>query len=177
MTTTESQEMHRSHRSELRILLTCFYIYLNCNTFLYMKQTFFHNSLLTSPFTYPYTYVHIRAIIGNCISVLYRSLLLYALWRQMPDLLLVSIIFLIVLLVIRLIFDIYGYYSGYIARSLYYPFESFKTKSMFEEITDLILTLACNCFGLIFSIYMLIDMMEHNTSTSNNRTSSISEEI
>lgn len=175
--------MHPSHRSELRILITCFYIYLNCCTFLYMKQTLFHYSLLTSPFTYPYTYIHIRAIIGNFTTIFYRILLLYALWRQMSDLLLISIIFLFVLLCIRLIFDVYGYYSGYITRSLYYPFESFERKSMSEEIIDLFFTIARNCFGLLLSIYMLVDMMKHtpmiirSNREFNHHQTSISEEI
>ncbi|CAF2510008.1 unnamed protein product [Rotaria sp. Silwood2] len=151
--------MHRSHYIELRLLLTCFYIYLNCQTILHVKLVIFHNSLLSSPFTHPYTYIHIRAIIGGCVSLVYRCLLLYAIWRKMADLLLISIIFLTALTCLRIIFDFYGYFSGYIKQSLYYPFDSFDKKSMAEEIIDLIFALIQNSFGLILSIYMLDGIM------------------
>jgi hypothetical protein len=98
--------MHRSHHIELRLFLTCFYIYLNCQTFLYVKRVIFHYALLSSPFTHPYLYIHIRAIVGSCVSLIYRCLLLYALWRKMADLLLISIVFLATLICLRLIFPV-----------------------------------------------------------------------
>ena len=102
-----SFKMRRSHHTELRLLLTFLYIYLNCNTFVYVKQVVFHYSLLSSPFKYPYTYIHIRAIVGGCVSFIYRCLLIYALWRKMADLLLISILFLTALISLRLIFDFF----------------------------------------------------------------------
>lgn len=156
--------MDRSHHIELRILLTCFYIYLNCQTLFYVKEVVFHYSLLSSPFTDPYTYIHIRAIVGSCVSLFYSCLLLYALWRKKADLLLISIIFLTALICLRVIFDLYCYFSGYIKRSLYYPFDSFDTKSMTEEIIDLIFALIRNCIGLILSIYMFRNIINDNRS-------------
>ncbi|CAF0916022.1 unnamed protein product [Rotaria sordida] len=163
--------MHRFHRTELRLLLTCFYIYLNCHTILYVKQVIFHNSLLSSPFTHPYTYIHIRTIVGSTVGLVYRCLLLYALWRKMPDLLLISIIFLTALMCLRIFFDIYGYLSGYIKQSLYYPFNSLDKKSMTEEIIDLIFSLIQNSFGLVLSIYMFKDII------NNSRTRRIIKEL
>jgi hypothetical protein len=154
--------MHPSHHIELRLLLTCFYIYLNYQTLIYIKQVTFHYSLLTSPFQYPYTYIHIRAIPGNCTLFIYRCLLLYALWYKMSSLFLISIIFHIGLLCLRIIFDFYGYYSGYIIQSLYYPFQSFQTKSIIEEIIDFIFEFIQNSFGLILSIYMFTDTVNNN---------------
>ena len=176
--------MNQSQHIELRLLLACFYIYLNCHTLLYIKQVFFHYLLLSpsslSSFTYSYTYICIRGIAGSCVSVIYRFLLLYALWYKMGDLLLISIVFLMGLLCLQLIFDIYGYYSGYIQQSLYYPFHSFKTKSMTEEMIDLIFVFIKNCFGLILSIYMFIDIMNNNrrrrSTIQSIQRSSISEE-
>ncbi|CAF0867073.1 unnamed protein product [Rotaria sp. Silwood1] len=147
--------MRSSHLTELRLLLICFYIYLNCHTIVYVKQVIFHCSMLSSPFAHPYTYIHIRAVVGGCASLIYRFLLLYATWRKMADLLLISLIFLTALICLQLIFDFYGYFSGYIKQSLYYPFNSFDKKSMAEEISDLIFALIQNSFGLILSIYML----------------------
>ncbi|UJR29154.1 hypothetical protein I4U23_010368 [Adineta vaga] len=172
--------MDRSHHIELRLLLTCFYIYLNCHTILYIKQVSFHFFLLTSPFSQPFVYMHIRATVGSCVSLIYRCLLLYALWKKMADLLLVSIIFLTALISLRVIFDLYGYFSGYIKQSLYYPFPSLETKTMTEEIVDLIFTLIRNCIGLILSIYMFTDIIRNHQPTTNmgkeiNHRSSISE--
>ncbi len=171
--------MHQSHRIELRLLLTCFYIYLNCYTLLYMKQVVFHYSLLSSPFTHPYAYIYIRAVAGNFAALVYRLLLLYALWHKMIDLLLISIIFLTGLICLRLIFDFYGYYSGYIKESLYYPFHSFDTKSMTEEIVDLVFSFIKNCFGLVLSIYMLMNLINDTRSRGpigeSSQRSSISE--
>jgi hypothetical protein len=163
--------MHPSHRVELRLLLTCFYIYLNFQTLIYIKQVTFHYSLLSKPFKHPYTYIHIRAVPGNCTSLIYRCLLLYALWHKMSDLLLISIIFLIGLLFLRATFDFYGYYSGYITRSLYYPFQSFENKSMVEEIIDSGFSLVQNCFGIVLSIYMFKDTINYNRSRRATRES------
>jgi hypothetical protein len=157
-------KMHRTHHVELRLLLTCFYIHLICHTFLYIKQVFFHNSLLSSPFRHPYAYVHIRAIVGSCVSLLYRFLLLYALWRRMAALLLISIIFLATLTTMRLFLDFYGYFSGYIEQSLYYPFEPFDKKLMIEEIIDLVFALIQDGIGLGFSFYIFTDIVNHNKS-------------
>jgi len=144
-----------------------------------MKQIIFHYSLLSSPFTHPYTYIHIRAIVGGCVLLIYRFLLLYALWRKMPDLILIAIIFLAALLGVRLIFDFYGYFSGYIKQSLYYPFDSFDTKLMLEEIIDLIFTLIQESLGLIFSFYIFTDTINRNkprrSTIEFNHLSSISE--
>ena len=156
--------MHPSHHIELRLLLTCFYIYLNYQTLIYIKHVTFHYSLLSSPFQHPYTYIHIRALAGNCTSFIYRCLLLYALWHKMSDLLLVSIIFLIGLLCLRIIFDFYGYYSGYITRSLYYPFQSLTSKSMIEESIDLLFAFLKNSLGLVLSIYIFTDLVKENRS-------------
>lgn len=156
--------MHRSHHIELRLLLTCFYIYLNCQSFLYVKHVIFHYGLLSTPFTHPYMYIHIRAIVGNCISLIYRVFLLYAIWHKMADLLLISITFLAALMCLRLIFDLYGYFSGYIKQSLYYPFDSFDTKTMAEEIIDLIFSLIQNSVGLVLSFYMFTDIIKINKS-------------
>ncbi|CAF0715303.1 unnamed protein product [Adineta steineri] len=162
-------EMNRSHYIELRLLLTCFYIYLNYHTLIYMKQVIFHYSMLTSPFTHPYLYIHIRAIVGGCISLTYRYFLVYALWRKMADLLLISIIFLITVLSLRFLFDIYGYSTGYIKQSLYYPFNSFDTKKMSEEIIDLIFALIRNSIGLAFSCYMFTNIIyEHRSEQTTN---------
>jgi hypothetical protein len=171
--------MHRSHHIELRLFLTCFYIYLNCQTFLYVKRVIFHYALLSSPFTHPYLYIHIRAIVGSCVSLIYRCLLLYALWRKMADLLLISIVFLATLICLRLIFDFYGYFSGYIKQSLYYPFNSFDTKPMAEEMVDSIFSLIQNSIGLVLSFYMFTDIININRSVRSTKQvhhqSSISE--
>ena len=156
--------MHRTHHIELRLLLTCLYIYLNCYTFLYAKQVIFHYSLFSSSSANGYTYIHIRTIVGSCVSLIYRCLLLYALWRKMADLLLISIIFLAALTGIQLILDVYGYFSGYVKQSLYYPFNSFDTKLMIEEVIDLIFALIQDCTGLIFSFYMFTDIVKINKS-------------
>lgn len=161
--------MHRSDHIELRLLLTCFYIYLNCHTLLYIKQVIFHYSLLSSPLTYPYTYIHILSIAVNCAALIYRFLLLYALWHKMVDLFLVSIIFLAALICLRPIFDLYGYYSGLIKQSLYYPFHSFNIKSITEEVIDLIFVFIQNSFGLILSIYMFKDVMINDRSRISKR--------
>ncbi|CAF3427211.1 unnamed protein product [Rotaria socialis] len=153
--------MYRSHHIELRLLLTCFYIYLNCHTILYVKQVIFHYAFLSSPFTYPYTYIHIRTIVGSCVSLIYRCLLLYALWCKMADLLLISIIFLTALICLRIVFDFYGYFSGYIKQSLYYPFNTFDKKSITEEIIDLIFALMQHFIGLLLSTYMFKDIISN----------------
>jgi hypothetical protein len=97
----------------------------------------------------------------------------------MADLLLISIIFLAVHIGVQLIFDVYGYFSGYVKQSLYYPFNSFDTKLMIEEIIDLIFALIQDCTGLIFSFYMFTDIVNRNKSRRStkilNHRSSISE--
>ena len=160
---------HPIHHIELRLLLTCFYIYLSCQTLIYVKQVIFHYSFFTSPFQNPYTYIHIRAIAGGCTSIIFRLLLLYAIWYQMADLSLISIVFLTVLICLRLIFDLHGYYSGHITRSLYYPFPSFPSKSMIEEIIDVTFSLLQNGFGLVLSVYTLIDIINDTRSRRANR--------
>ena len=176
-----SRPMHRSHRIELRLLLTLFFIHLNCNTILYVKQAIFHPTLFSSPFMYPYTYIRLRALIGGSLSFVYRVLLVYALWRKMTDLYVIAIILLVLLTLLRLIFDCYGYFSGHIKHSLYYPFRSFEIKSMAEEITDLTFALIRNSVGLMLSAYLLKDMVhsirskETRRSESHRRQSSLSE--
>jgi hypothetical protein len=130
------QKGNHNHHIELRLLLICFYIYI--------KQVTFHYSLLSSPFQHPYTYI---------------------LWHQMVDLLLISIIFLIGLICLRVIFDFYGY------RSLYSPFESFETKSITEKIIDFVFALIQTCFGLVLSTYMFIDIVNDNISRRAQRKS------
>jgi hypothetical protein len=83
----------------------------------------------------------------------------------MVDLLLISIIFLIGLICLRVIFDFYGY------QSLYSPFESFETKSMTEKIIDFVFALIQTCFGLVLSIYMFIDIVNDNRSRRAQRES------
>jgi hypothetical protein len=122
----------------------------------------FHYSLVSSRFEHPYIYIHIRAIVGGSISITYRFLLLYALWRKMADLFLISLIFLVAVILTRLTLDFYCYSSGYIKQSLYYPFDSFETKSMTEEIIDLVFALIQNCFVIVLSIYMFTDMVNDN---------------
>ncbi len=156
--------MHRSRHIELRLLLTCFYIYLNCHSVLYIKQVIFQYLLLSSSFTYSHTYIHIGVMAGHCVSLIYRFLLLYALWHRMADLILISIVFLIGLICLRFVFDFYGYYSGYIQHSLYCPFDSLNTKTMTEEIIDFVFVFIQNCFGLILSIYLFIDIINNNRS-------------
>ncbi|CAF0960986.1 unnamed protein product [Adineta ricciae] len=172
--------MNRTHHIELRLLLTCLYIYLNYQTIVYIKQVIFHFSFFESPFDQPFMYIHIRATVGSCVSLIYRCLLLYALWKKMADLLLVSIIFLGALAGLRVIFDVYGYFSGYIKQSLYYPFPSFETKQMTEEVVDLVFVLLRNCVGLVLSMYMFTDLISNHTLSNHgtketDRRSSISE--
>ncbi len=71
------------------------------------------------------------------------------------------------------------YFSGYIKQSLYYPFNSFDTKPMAEEMVDSIFSLIQNSIGLVLSFYMFTDIININRSVRSTKQvhhqSSISE--
>ncbi|CAF3674794.1 unnamed protein product [Rotaria sordida] len=152
----------------LRVVLNCFYVYLICNAFQYAKQVIFQYPYSISKI-YPRIYISTRSIVSAFCILICSSLILYTLWFEHAGLLLVSIILLIVLLLIRFIFDIYGYSVGYFEYSLYPSFDLITTnitkinitkeKQMKEEITDFSMELIINIIGILLTMFIVIRMI------------------
>ncbi|CAF1196355.1 unnamed protein product [Rotaria sp. Silwood1] len=154
--------------NNLRVVLNCFYVYLICNAFEYTKQVIFQYPYSISKI-YPRIYVSIRSIASTFCILIYSSLILYALWFEHVGLLSISIILLIILLIIRFVFDIYGYSVGYFEYSLYPPFDTITTnitrinnnkeKQIKEEITDFSMELIMNMIGILLTMFIIIRML------------------
>jgi putative exporter of polyketide antibiotics len=81
----------------------------------------------------------------------------------------ISILLLIILLIIRFVFDLYGYSVGYFEHSLYSPFElitrnltkinNSQQKQIIEEITDFIMELIINIIGILLTMFIIIRML------------------
>ncbi|CAF2500147.1 unnamed protein product [Rotaria sp. Silwood2] len=154
--------------NNLRVVLNCFYVYLICNVFQYAKQVIFQYPYSTSKLS-PRIYMSIRSIVSVFCILICSNLILYALWFEHVGLLSISTILLLVLLIIRFVFDIYGYSVGYFEYSLYPPFDLITTnitkikknkeKQIKEEMTDFSMELIMNMIGILLTMFIIIRMI------------------
>lgn len=154
--------------NNLRVILNCFYAYLISNSFQYAKQVIFQYPYSFSTI-YPRIYISIRSILSVFCILLYSILIIYSLWFERVGTLSISILLLIILLIIRFVFDLYGYSVGYFEHSLYSPFElitrnltkinNSQQKQIIEEITDFIMELIINIIGILLTMFIIIRML------------------
>lgn len=154
--------------NNLRVILNCFYVYRISNAFQYAKHVIFQYPDTISAI-YPRIYLCIRSVVSAVCILLYSILIMYSLWFARVGILSISILLLIILLIIRFIFDLYGYSIGYIHHSVYPPFEliitnitkinNSKQKQMLEEITDLSIELIVNIIGILLTMFITLRML------------------
>ena len=148
--------------NNLRLILSCFYVYLLSNTFKYVKQVVFHYPNHLFDF---HNYVLFRCLIGLIFQTIYSILILYSLWLKHLASLMLTVFLFTAFLIARLIFDIYGNNYQY---SIYFPFEyvikkdstkNSKGKILIEEISDLIIELIINTIGILLTIVCIFRML------------------
>jgi len=118
---------------------------------------------------YTKVYISIRSIVSTFCIFFYSILIIYSLWSERAGILSISTLLLIILLIIRFIFDIYGYSVDYFQYSLYPPFEFItknitkininKQKQIIEEITDFSIEFIINLIGILLTIFIIIRMI------------------
>ena len=154
--------------NNLRVILNLFYAYLISKAFQYAKQVIFQYPHSNSTI-YPRIYISIRSVVSAFCILLYSILIIYSLWFERVGILLISILLLIIFIIIRCIFDVYGYSISYYEHSLYSPFELITTnltkiniskeKQTIEEITDFSIELIINIIGILLTMFIIIRML------------------
>ncbi|CAF1974148.1 unnamed protein product [Rotaria magnacalcarata] len=140
-------------------------MYLISNAFQYAKQVIFQypdsNSMV-----HRRIYVSIRSILSALFVLLCSMSIICALRFEHVGILIISVVLLMILIIIRLTFDIYGYIFGYFQYSLYPPFDLMATnvsihngKQLEEEMTDFTIELFMNMIGVLVTMFIITRMM------------------